>query len=348
MRVDVSGKAFAFPPRCVCCGRAPNTEMFASATLNARTGTWRFPACSHCLHHVATWQSAEGYAQGFMLLGIGVGLVSMFVIGAWGLVCGVVATIGLRVWARRARENDARSQCFHECASPWRAVSYLGWVRSVESFHFAQPGYALDFMRANLKKLINVSPEARRLLHDDFVRDAMEAAAEQRAIEEQRRAVEAQRVAEQQAREEQKRLLEAQRAAERRALEQQRAAERERLRAEAEIARENADYAKWLSKLEAAKGPAGRRASLEGGLRALKQRDLRDRFLLEASRVEVHAAIDKAEGLKSPGAKLRTLQAALDAIQNDPVPDELQAHQIRWLADAIAEIEDKKNSIDMA
>jgi hypothetical protein len=74
---------------------------------------------------------------------------------------------------------------------------------------------------------------------------------------------------------------------------------------------------------------------------------MREQLKLEASRIEVSAAIAKAEGLKSPSAKLRTLSEALDAVRNDAIPDHLQLEQIRALEAAIAQIEDEKNSIDM-
>jgi hypothetical protein len=100
--------------------------------------------------------------------------------------------------------------------------------------------------------------------------------------------------------------------------------------------------------MDAAKGPAGRRGALEAGLRSLRQEHMRDRLMLEASRTEVAAALAKAEGQKSSAAKLRTLSEALEAIRNDAVPDQLRRELMRHLEDAIAKIEDEKNSIDLA
>lgn len=74
---------------------------------------------------------------------------------------------------------------------------------------------------------------------------------------------------------------------------------------------------------------------------------MRDQLLLQASRIEVAAALEKAEGLKTPAAKVRTLSEALDALRSDSVPDHLQLDLIRSLEEAIAKIEDEKNSIDM-
>jgi hypothetical protein len=55
--------------------------------------------------------------------------------------------------------------------------------------------------------------------------------------------------------------------------------------------------------------------------------------------VALGASLTDLCALKSPAAKLRTLRATLDAIRGDDVPDELQADQIRWLEEAIAELE---------
>lgn len=98
-------------------------------------------------------------------------------------------------------------------------------------------------------------------------------------------------------------------------------------------------YEAAIAKLEAAKGPAGRRTALDRALKEIGASYLRDRLVLEASRVEVEAALAKADSLKTTSAKRRVLEAALTEIRNDPVPDALQAKQIKWLEEAIAELE---------
>jgi hypothetical protein len=95
---------------------------------------------------------------------------------------------------------------------------------------------------------------------------------------------------------------------------------------------------RWVAKLESLKGPAARRTLLQSALAAVGSEGARQRLLLEASKIDVQAALDKADGLKTVGAKRRTLQAALDAIRADEIADELQAEQIRWLEDALAEL----------
>ena len=104
---------------------------------------------------------------------------------------------------------------------------------------------------------------------------------------------------------------------------------------------ESGEFLKWVSKIESLKGPASRRAALDAGLQALRTEEGRKRLLVEASKIEAQAALDKADSLKMRQAKKRTIQAALDAIRSDPVPDELQQEQIRWLEEALAELDEE-------
>lgn len=99
------------------------------------------------------------------------------------------------------------------------------------------------------------------------------------------------------------------------------------------------DLPDTIAKLEAAKGPAGRRAVLSKALAQVTSAEQRQHLLLEASKVEVHSVLDKVDGLKSATAKKRNLQAALDAIKADEVPDELQAEQVKWLEEAISAVD---------
>lgn len=101
---------------------------------------------------------------------------------------------------------------------------------------------------------------------------------------------------------------------------------------------------KWVAKIESAKGPASRRTALQAALADVPSDTLKDRLRLEASRIEVQAALDKVDSLKSVAAKRRTLEAAIEHVRNDGVPDELQAEQIRWLEEALAELTDKSES----
>lgn len=98
---------------------------------------------------------------------------------------------------------------------------------------------------------------------------------------------------------------------------------------------------RWITKLESQKGPAARRAVLAQALASIVDSKVRDQLLLEASRIEVDAVLAKVEGLKTATAKRRHLQAALDALKADAVADDLQSQQIKWLGDALEELEEK-------
>lgn len=168
--------------------------------------------------------------------------------------------------------------------------------------------------------------EYRALVDAGGHEDAAErlAAIEEAAAEERRRKAEARREAQ-----------EAQAAAE----EQRRLADAQRLQRESEL-REEETLRQALDRLEGAKGPAGRRAALSWGLDRLTIPALRQRLMVEASRVEVEAVLDKVDGLKTAAAKRRHLTAALEALRADEIPDEVQAQQIRWLEEAIAALEE--------
>jgi hypothetical protein len=123
-------------------------------------------------------------------------------------------------------------------------------------------------------------------------------------------------------------------------------ARRQAIRIEAEARRQQALRAQEemvlhqaLAKLETAKGPAGRRSAVRGGLERLSIQELRDQLLLEASRIEVEAVLDKVDGLKTAAAKGRHLLAALESLRTDEIPDELQVQQIRWIEEALAALE---------
>lgn len=97
--------------------------------------------------------------------------------------------------------------------------------------------------------------------------------------------------------------------------------------------------AEWVSRLESQRGPASRRAVLSEALRASGTEEDRQLLLLEASRIEVDAVLAKVDALKTPGAKRRHLQAALEELRSDAVSDDLQLQQIQWLEEALSESE---------
>lgn len=94
----------------------------------------------------------------------------------------------------------------------------------------------------------------------------------------------------------------------------------------------------WLSKVEGARGPVSRRAAVAAALREISDPSAKRALLAAASKIEVTAVLDKIETLKTPAAKRRHIEAALEALRNDELPDELQAEEIGALTEALASI----------
>lgn len=90
-------------------------------------------------------------------------------------------------------------------------------------------------------------------------------------------------------------------------------------------------FAEAVDAIARAKGPATRRNALAKGLERLTDPTQRANLMLEASRIEVAAVLDKVDELKTPGAKRRRLEEALQNLRNDGIPDDLQRQQIEWL-----------------
>lgn len=96
-----------------------------------------------------------------------------------------------------------------------------------------------------------------------------------------------------------------------------------------------------LAKMSLARGTKSRQNAVDAGLRRLQHPHMRERLLLEASRLEVQAVLEKVDGLKTAKAKQRNLFEALEQLRNDPVPDELQRREILMLEQALGELEAK-------
>jgi hypothetical protein len=94
-------------------------------------------------------------------------------------------------------------------------------------------------------------------------------------------------------------------------------------------------FVKLVSRLSNAKGPAARRAVIEAAEGAELSPGRRLQLVLEASRLDTEAALEKVEGLKTKEVKRRRLQEALSLVKGDAVPDEMQADQIALLEAAL-------------
>jgi|GEM_PF-3187525 hypothetical protein len=97
-----------------------------------------------------------------------------------------------------------------------------------------------------------------------------------------------------------------------------------------------------LANVERAKGPASRRQVIAQALERLDDPTDQMKLLVEASRLEVTAVLDKADKLKTEVAKRRHLEEAIRTLRSDDVPDEMQLEQIQWLEDAIAALDGPK------
>jgi hypothetical protein len=99
----------------------------------------------------------------------------------------------------------------------------------------------------------------------------------------------------------------------------------------------DAEFLKWVERIEVAKGPAARRAAIELGLKALSGSH-RVQFIQASTQVEVRATLDKVDSLKTRAAKRRHLADAIRALRSDSVDDELQAREIATLEGVLAEL----------
>lgn len=223
-------------------------------------------------------------------------------IGSGGVLFGLMTCGGWLLVDYLMRESDrkrALAACSASCASVTQAVHFVGWEGNIQAFDFVSGAYAVDFALANAKRLINVSPD----LHAALV--------QAEAVRQQALAADVRR--------EHERALEARR------------------NHPAVIEQE---FQQCLAKIELGRTPAARRAALQAGLCVLESRPAQQqRLTVEASRVEVEAALAKADGLKSMAAKRRVLAEALQGLRNDHIADALQATQIRWLEEALSELD---------
>lgn len=97
-----------------------------------------------------------------------------------------------------------------------------------------------------------------------------------------------------------------------------------------------------IGAIEKAQGPVARRRQLDRFLASILDAKKRDLLLLAASRIEVHAVLDKVDRLKTQQAKRRHLEQAIAALRADDVPDDLQAQELRWLEDALRALDEDR------
>jgi hypothetical protein len=156
---------------CPCCGAAPDTEIPIPLT---RTPDHRiaaesarelaFPYCKRCVAHVAAWEQAAAVPAAMLLIGI---IVAVILGIAVHFVAGVItlAIAGPAAWfVFRARRTAAKAALGPSCASPSRALDYLGWSGAESSFELESHAYAAKLAEQNQSLLAHPSVQLTRLL----------------------------------------------------------------------------------------------------------------------------------------------------------------------------------------
>jgi hypothetical protein len=309
MHVHVSARRVAFPHHCACCGAPPNTQYIASHTrvtgtrvVRTHSASWQVPYCAGCIAHVQAWPGSWGC-------------------GTW---CIILMTcflwLPVQLFLDASSKKRAYSLCGSSCAVPWAAATYLGWNGSVESFDFASTQFAFEFMLSNRRNLINLPYEVQAELQryvdaktnqPVIVRSSVAVAPPPPSSPVQY-------------------ALPIGPASSTRGSEPLFS-----LPAAAPVNPDEAFVTGVLERLENLKGAAARKNALEHAIANAPSQGARERVLIEAARIEVRAVLDKVDTLKTPAAKRRHLEAALEQIRNDPVPDHLQAQEIAALESAL-------------
>lgn len=130
-----------------------------------RFKAWDIPYCCECRWHI---KAMEHLPLGFLSLASVSVALALWVaardvdiergISAFALMLGASAVLCCCMFV------FVRAKAHRNCISLTRSVDYLGWHGSCHLFDFASTTYALQFMRANAGKLVNLSPAAMRLL----------------------------------------------------------------------------------------------------------------------------------------------------------------------------------------
>lgn len=170
MRIEASGYKLEFPQACACCGCSADTAVTVSASkssgrkvVRTKTNTWDFPYCRRCVKHVRimriarivalTTAAAALIAGGIYYLRIAPRLGILLAIT--GVSASILIFVSLKAYAVSVMKVN--------CVCVGAAVRFLDWHGTQQAFEIVSPQYALGFMMANQRKLINLSPEARHL-----------------------------------------------------------------------------------------------------------------------------------------------------------------------------------------
>lgn len=172
MRISVSGKQFVFPRSCACCGAHALTTLAVSGTernrrARTRGWTWDIPYCVVCKQHIRSSERILLAALTLSALGLFSGFVAAAWTGRWELGLELAVFMLLATcFTCGALWRYVRGKSSINCLGMARAVAYLGSDGSCHTFDIKSAFYAADFVRANHRKLVNVSPRVASILRN--------------------------------------------------------------------------------------------------------------------------------------------------------------------------------------
>lgn len=308
--VEVSAQKFGFEWECPCCG-VPEPDGQLSIGFTRRSGVkvirhqtrrMDIPYCKSCLSHIRFWRVSRFVLSVFGWLAVIIGLM---ISGRGGAEAGAIAFVfllgcglGLMFLIRLA----AKTRCKPSCVTLGPAAEYLGWSGSVSTFRFVSPRFASRFVKKNARSVVNLDPALRRIVSQGDAALPPQSQPEYSAYSspQQQRATSASAAA------------------------------------STDYMRESVDpVLNWINVIESFKGAVARRNALERALSELKDPAAQRQVILAASRIEVAAVLDKVDSLATAPAKRRHLLKAIEGIQADNIPDDLQAAELEQLHERI-------------
>ncbi|MBV8757494.1 MAG: hypothetical protein JO257_09475 [Deltaproteobacteria bacterium] len=167
--VQVTGRRFAIPFECPCCGAPPDQELHLPRARGAHAApdsaaALDVPYCSRCLRHAEAWDTA-GVGSAFVLvLGVLACILISLVVARplLGLIA-LLASIPIALVVAGARRRRAKAGCTESCASPGIALAYQGYNGTLTSIAFESLTYAARFAEHNTGIVLE-TPQLRRLL----------------------------------------------------------------------------------------------------------------------------------------------------------------------------------------
>ena len=171
MQIDISGHQIVFPISCACCNSHADSVISVSSSkstgkkvVRINTNVWEFPYCTPCLLHAKAYQDAEAVLAPLAVISLIVGIALWWRVGPYLGIPAAILALFASGWVHSSLMTTAKNSCKQSCACPQVAVAYLDWHGSLHKFEIASQRYALTFMVANYKKLVNLSSTSIALL----------------------------------------------------------------------------------------------------------------------------------------------------------------------------------------